>query len=359
MKTATITFQNTNNYGAALQCYALHKTIISLGADNEVINYVSPYLNHSYSIGALREKGLIRYCLGIAYAIIRSPRNKNFAKFRRFIKLTSTYDYKTIGSIEQRFDLFIAGSDQVWNGGLVGYDKNYFLGFIKESTKKVSYAASFGFLNIPQDKRDWYKKILSDYKYYNVREESGISIIKDLLDVNANLTIDPTLLLSRKDWESVMALPSVTEPYILVYQLSPSNQLIEVVEKMRLITGYKVIAIPFIMGLYFKYSSRIKSGPAEWLGLFHQADYIITDSFHGTVFSVLFNKRFWACVSQNEVRITSLLRQLGLEKRLIFSDKNINVDFIEDLLYTEIMPKLELLRKQSLEIIKSVVYEDK
>ena len=141
MKTATITFQNTNNFGAALQCYALQTTIKQLGAENEVLDYTSPYLNKSYKLSVLKEKGLVRYVLGMAYAMLRAPRNGAFVHFRKLLRLSKPLDKQNIYTIQDDYDLFISGSDQVWNGSLVGYDDTYFLGFVTDKAKKGSYAA--------------------------------------------------------------------------------------------------------------------------------------------------------------------------------------------------------------------------
>lgn len=165
MKIATITFQNTNNYGASLQCYALHRALMLLGAETRVIQYDSPYLNKPYKLAALREKGLFRFVLGNIWTLLRSPRNKKFGEFNKNIKFTRKVNEKTICSLASEFDLFITGSDQVWNGNLSGHDSNYFLSFVKDSKKRASYAASFGFLNVPSGELEWYKQQIAGYRY--------------------------------------------------------------------------------------------------------------------------------------------------------------------------------------------------
>ena len=209
MKVATLTFHNTTNYGASLQCYALYRTLQLLGVDAAVIDYNSPYLNKPYKLAALKEKGLIRYILGNIWTLMRCPRIKRFNEFNRNIKFTRRVDEHSIKSLELEYDLFITGSDQVWNGSLSAYDTNYFLSFVKDEKKKASYAASFGFLKVPEGKEEWYKEQLSGYHYYNVRETSGQKIVKEMTGEDAKLTIDPTLLLQRDEF---MKEPPIKEP---------------------------------------------------------------------------------------------------------------------------------------------------
>ena len=359
MKVATITFQNTNNYGASLQCYALHRALQILGAETEVIQYDSPYLNKPYKIAALKEKGLVRFILGNIWTLMRTPRNANFAEFNKNIKFSRKVNTKTISSLESEYDLFLTGSDQVWNGNLSGHDPNYFLGFVKDNKKKGSYAASFGFLNVPNGEIDWYKKQLAGYRYYNVREISGQKIVKDLTGNEAKLTIDPTLLLKQEEWKKVMAVPNIKEPYILVYQITPSRKLSEIVNKLRNQTGYKVIAIPFIMDWPHKFTSMLTIGPAEFLGLFCNASYVVTDSFHGTAFSLIFNRNFWTLSSRKESRITSLLEILGLGNRILYFDEKIEKKLTTEVSYVDANTKFEEYRQNALSVIKEMINEDK
>ena len=359
MKVATITFQNTTNYGASLQCYALHRSLQILGAQTEVIQYESPYLNKPYKMAALREKGFIRFLLGNIWTLMRVPRTKKFKEFNKNIYFSRPVTSETIGTIESEYDLFLTGSDQVWNGKLSGHDSNYFLGFVKDRKKKGSYAASFGFLNVPDGELEWYKKQLSDYRYYNVREISGQKLVKELTGCDAKLTIDPTLLLNQDEWRNVMVEPNLKEPYILVYQITPSRKLSATVSKLRKQTGFKVIAIPFILDWPHKFQSKLTIGPAEFLGLFCNANYVVTDSFHGTAFSLIFNKNFWALSSRKESRITSLLEILGLANRILYFDEVIDTDLTREASYEDANIKFEEYRQNALSIIKDMINEEK
>lgn len=357
MKVATLTFQNTTNYGASLQCYALYRTLQLLGADPAVIDYNSPYLNKPYKFAALKEKGLIRYILGNLWTLMRLPRIKSFNEFNKNIKFTKQVDECSIKSLEAEYDLFITGSDQVWNGSLSAYDTNYFLSFVKDEKKKASYAASFGFLEVPENKKEWYKEQLMGHHFYNVRETSGQKIVKDLTGEDAKLTIDPTLLLPREEWIKVMKKNKIKEPYILVYQITPSKKITQIVEVLRKKTGYKVLAIPFIVDLPHRFKSLISIGPSDFIGLFCNASYVVTDSFHGTAFSLIFNKNFWTLSRKNESRITSLLDILGLEDRILYFEDDLRMNLTQPINYDNANIKFKSYRENALTIIKDMINE--
>ncbi len=226
-KTATITFQNANNYGALLQTYALHKCLINLGVHNQVLNYKCDYMGKPYGIAALKRKGLIRFFLGIAYYIFRLPRRAKFAEFRSRINYTKILKRDDLFDLNQKYDFFISGSDQVWNDGISNLDPSFFLDFVKSREKKLSYAASFGFEEISENLKSKYKKLLHDFSSYNMREESGVNIISKLFNKKANLVLDPTLLLTKKDYDEITNLPNIKEKYILVYQTTLSSFLLD------------------------------------------------------------------------------------------------------------------------------------
>ena len=356
MKVATLTFQNTTNFGASLQCYALHRSLQLLGVETEVIQYDGPYLNKPYKLAALKEKGLIRYILGNIWTLLRLPRSRKFKAFDKNIKFTRVVNEKTIDELESEFDLFITGSDQVWNGSLSAYDSNYFLSFVKDPEKKASYAASFGFLHVPEVRRDWYVTNLKNFRYYNVRETSGQKIVKELTGRDANLTIDPTLLLLSDEWMKVMANLRNNGPYILTYQITPCRKMTEVLKKLKKETGYKVVAIPFVMDFFLDYKSKPTVGPSEFLGLFNNAAYIVTDSFHGTAFSLIFNKNFWTLSSRRESRITSVLKIVGLDNRIIYFDEDIkNHDIQDEIDYAEANFKMEEYREKAIRSLKEMI----
>jgi hypothetical protein len=311
-KIGTLTFQNADNYGAILQCYALHKTLANMGVENDVINYQGDYMAKSYSLAALKRKGVIRFFLGIAYSIVRMPRKARFAELRTHIKMTPKLNMRDLISLEEQYDGFIVGSDQVWNDSITDFDPSYFLDFVKSPKKKLSYAASFGFEGIPNDLKIKYKDLLNDFCVYNMREASGVEIIDSLLNKPANLVLDPTFLLTRNEWDTIACTPDQKEKYILVYQVTLSSFLIKTVKKIVKSTGYKVVAIPFPLGSFIKAKVKLSAGPREWIGLIRDAEIVVTDSFHGSVFSILYKKKFYVCITNAPTRIYNLLNVFQL-----------------------------------------------
>lgn len=315
-KIAILTFQNANNYGALLQCYALHKALISIGIKNDVLNYKSTYMSSPYGIAALKRKGLIRFFLGIAYSIVRMPRKRKFNELRTHIRMTPKLNAKDLISIEEKYDGFIVGSDQVWNDYITNVDPSYFLNFVKSQEKKLSYAASFGFESIPKNLEMKYKDLLSDFSTYNMREASGAKIIEALLNKPANTVLDPTMLLTREKWDTIAYAPIQKKRYILVYQVTLSSFVLNTVKKIAKQTGYEVVAIPFPLGGFLKAISKLYAGPREWIGLIRDAEIVVTDSFHGSIFSILFNKKFFVCITDAGDRIINLLNTFELSERL-------------------------------------------
>tara|TARA_B100000989_G_C19523226_1_gene465362 strand:- start:728 stop:1825 length:1098 start_codon:yes stop_codon:yes gene_type:complete len=352
-KTATLTFQNTENYGALLQAYALQKKLLSMGVENEVLNYHCEYLGKPYGFSALKRKGVIRYFLGIAYSLVRIPRKANFKKFRSLIKMTRALRLDDLNSLNESFDAFIAGSDQVWNDSITNFDSSYYLDFVDSPEKKMSYAASFGFETIPENLKTKYRELLKEFSIFNMREESGVKNIEMLLNKSANLVLDPTMLLTREEWEKV-STPSVRKnKYILVYQTTTSSFLVNIVKKLSISTGYKVICIPFPLGGFLKSRLELTAGPSEWIGLIRDAEIVITDSFHGSAFSILYNKEFYVCLTDGATRITNLLNLFTLNNRIC--NEYPKLDLNEKINWDRVNKKLIEERHKSVECLEAML----
>lgn len=352
-KIATLTFQNADNYGAMLQCYALQKVLQNIGIQNDVLNYQCEYMSKPYSRAALRRKGVIRFILGIANSIVRMPRKRKFVEFRKHIKMTPKLNADDLIGLEEQYDGFIVGSDQVWNDSITDFDPAYFLDFVQSPEKKLSYGASFGFESIPNDLKIKYKELLKDFSIYNMREATGVQNIESLLNKTANLVLDPTMLLTRDDWDTIACAPTQKDKYILVYNLSPSSFLINTVKKIARSTGYKIVAIPFPVGGFLKAKAELTGGPREWIGLIRDAEIVVTDSFHGSVFSILYNKRLYACVNEAGTRIYNLLNIFGLSDCIC--TPGTQLELTKKIDYTKANHILTEERKRNLKIIKDML----
>lgn len=354
-KVGIITFQDADNYGAMLQCYALQHYLKSMGYDAKTINYKCEYFAHPYGIAALRRKGIIRYVLGNINALVRKFRKKRFSDFRNIIDMTRPVSKENICTLNNEFDLFISGSDCVWSYDLTNFDTTYFLDFVDKKEKKGSYAASFGTADIPEEYKEKYSKLLSDYKYFNVREQSGANLVCSFTQKNANVVLDPTLLLSMEQWNEVCSDRLIKEKYIFVYQLALSKGMINVINKIAKETNYKVVFIPFPLGGLIKAKSCLSYGPKEWVTLIRDAEYVITDSFHGTAFSIIFKKQFFSYLNEGRTRIENLLSKTGLERRLIDDTTNISEILSDTIDYQDVEKRLEQERNYSKTILVEMV----
>lgn len=333
MRVGIITFQHANNYGAILQAYALQTAVKKYGHECDVIAYKSEYIEKPYSFSQLKRKGLVQYVIGTLGYVCYLPRRKACNRFRSLISYSRKVDKDSIASMNDEYDLFLAGSDQVWNYKLTGGDMNFLLKFVADSHKKNSYAASIGIHDIEDFMKEEYKENLKSFSHISVREKRAKEILQELGDIDSTVVVDPTLLLAAKEWEALIEEDGDKEEYILVYQLGISKRLVSYVKKLSKEKKLKVRYIPFPLGGYVRSRCMLKAGPYEWLRLFKNAKYVVTDSFHGVVFSILFHKQFVVEVNERNKnvggRIYELLDRVNLNNRII--NKNAGIDIADEI----------------------------
>lgn len=327
-KVGIITYHKHNNYGAALQAYALQKKIEDMGYCVEIINY--HYKRNTWSLNKLRSKGIKLYIMGIMGSLMRIPRYKKFSEFRKMMRLSPRYNKNNLYKANKRYDICISGSDNIWNADINGFDKNYFLDFIEDNAKKRSYASSFGSDKIDSSLEKEYGELLKKYTVLGVREESGAKLIKRISDKDAYVVSDPTFLISYEEWDKISIKPKEKKSYILAYQLVPSKHFIKTVNRISKEERLPIIYVSFPMGGYVKSKCKLHIGPKEWLGYIRNANIIVTDSFHGVMFSIIFEKQFYVILTQLSTRIENILEKLRLQNRIIDKqgrrDKN-NIDY--------------------------------
>lgn len=317
-----LTFQQAINYGAILQLYALQKSVKNLGVEVEIINYISPVLKEDYKLVRFRN-GIKNF---IASLISLRLFNNKKKKFDRFIKeymclSESVFQKNELHILSQKYDYVIAGSDQVWNYQITNNDSTYLLDFV-DCSKRVSYAASFGLSDIPLPMREIYINLLQEFKYITVREKQGAELIENLCRKNVPVVLDPTLLLNKQDWNAITSKLSVKKTKIVVYTLFRSDLLFEYALELSKKTGLEIAVInPRVRNIFSK-TSMYDSGPEEFVDLIMNAEYVLTNSFHGTVFSINFNKKFLVELpkgegAQRNSRIVNILEVLRLENRCV------------------------------------------
>lgn len=361
MKVGIFTFPGSPSYGAALQMFALH-TVLSEKCDVEVINYIPEGVIHRKS----RKKSFFKAVVAKVYHLFVKESKKQFEVFESQIEkypekpIATTEELKAIAS---RYDRIIAGSDQVWNPVVTSGDVNYYLEFCTHE-QKASYAPSFGNEKIEKDVEK-IATLLNDFKYLSVREEEGAKIIEELTGKKVPVVLDPTLLLPKSVWQNqIIKGKHSYGKYVLYFTVKPSDTLMKFAEKFAEENGYKLLVIGtygspkelFYEKLKNKKTFLFGVGPAEFLSFVNDAEFIITNSFHGTAFSIIFNKDFYVEYSSDtNSRLKNIIRLFELEKCVI--DKNTAYKKPTSVDYTDINKKMTLYREESLNYLNSIIGE--
>lgn len=263
-----LTFHRAFNYGAVLQAYALRITFIRLNCKCDIINY-SSYIDEDYNITP-KYKGSVKEFIFDFFRIY--PKFMKKRKFIGFYKnflnvdFNNTIDINLLNGLNEIYDLFVSGSDQVFNLNLTNGDKTYFLDFVTDSSKKFSYSASFGLSYLNTDDKNLYTTLLAGFNKISVREIQGQKIIKDLLNIEPDITLDPSFLLDKETWKE-KAVPNKYSDYILLYTISLPDRVLKFAENLSRTTGYKLIFITSALKRKIK-ADYIICSPQEWLGYF-------------------------------------------------------------------------------------------
>lgn len=325
MKTAgIITMHNCSNYGAALQAYATQKNLESLDIKSSFINYTTPSDKKSKKLFLPpTSKGNIRHNLkNLLYpgAFIKRARNFDNFSFKHFNITKKEYTLKNFSELQkENFDFLITGSDQTFAINLLGdtkYREPFFLPF-DFSAKKISYASSMGekLKNLPSEKETWIKEMLLKYNTLSVREEKAKEYIKNLTNKDVKVIFDPTLTLSREDWGKIEEDIKVPEKYIFFYSVLPSQWVIEYVKKLSKETNLPVITSNprSISEINTNFKRMDTASPSQFLSLIKNASMIVTSSFHGTIFSMIYEKPFASLIVGEGNRLSTLLTLADME----------------------------------------------
>lgn len=347
-KAAIITICDNYNYGNRLQNYALHKVLINLGIKNDTIwDEKENNLNG-------KKKLLLKYILSLI-----KPKFKKNISFNIFTRKNISNKYVNLNKLDEinkEYDYFIVGSDQIWNYNFGHANEKDFLRFANYN-QTISYAPSFGVSNIDNE---WKEKIydgVNHIKHLSVREQQGAKMIKKLTNRDAQVVLDPTLLLSKEEWCKVQQKPKkmISQKYILTYFLGEiSLQLNKEMNKIKEESNLEIINLNKIEDKYFYYC-----GPSEFLYLFNHAELILTDSFHACVFSMIFNKPFYVFdrntkgMKSMNSRLDTLLSTFKQEQRKINSLEGIEDVFACD--YKESYEILKVKQNESLNFLKNAL----
>lgn len=340
-KIGIVTILKVNNYGAELQAYATQKVLQLMGYDAEIIDYLfykNPKHKRTKMSAPTARMSIRKHLAERIYPILahwksrhyRNAQNERNAKFEEFHRENTRQSvcYDTLDKLKSAkldYEILMTGSDQVWNPGIYSSLDPYLLRFGDKKMRRVAYASSFGVSCVPDDVKTYYKESLRRYSSIGVREDKAVELVRNLSGRDASLVLDPTLLLNNDQWMEVAkpvdGMPD--KPYILIYELSEVPYIKMLAQYISSQTGMPIVrlcknASPEDNENEIK--NVIDAGPAEFLYLFAKAGYVVTNSFHGTAFSINFGKQFYTVIplgKSNNSRQRSLLKLMGCEDRML------------------------------------------
>ena len=345
-KVGILTFHFCDNYGAVLQCYALLKVINSMERYNcEVINYNPNWKPRWFTDPKMQEKFLAKL--------------EKYVAFRRdFLAIQEGYIYDT--SEIKAYDYYVVGSDQVWNTSFRFSKPTYFLDFVPDNAVKVSYAASVGLaIEDKRLNRTYFEQYIPRFDYLSIREKTHEQYIKEFTDKSVTTVLDPTLLLRKEDYDEIISRDKEEkEKFIFLYFLKHDTTAPLMISFVNMLSRkYNLKVIHYFIDVpkqAFKNNSEsfFFEGPQEFLWYIKNAEVVVTNSFHGTIFAIQYHKPFYTYVVKSmSSRVLDLLQMLGLEDRLINGYKNID-DVNFDIDFEKVERKLETLRGESLNYLK-------
>lgn len=319
MKVGILTFPHSPSLGAMLQMGALYHVIESMGHDVEIINYVSSKVNHKQKAPVTFKSVMIKV---LSALFLKNP-EASYREFEDKLKMFPEYPISETNEMLKvtcHFERIIVGSDQVWNPIVTGHDLNFYLEFCNEPEKKASYAASFGYMQADKKYIGRIVSLLNDFKYLSVREKDGQKIVKQLTGRDAELVLDPTLLVSADYLRSIMQPSNRGKKYVLFFCIKPSEKLYNIAKLYAEKYGYELVTIGGRMKDRFNPRKHpvYGTGPKEFLGLIEDAQCVFTNSFHGMAISVALHSDFFVEFSSDtNSRLINLTEMLKLEKRVV------------------------------------------
>ena len=357
-KIAILTFAYSDNSGSVLQAFALKTTIENLtGSVVETINYqkpggLSPKLGKNVFCKPIKKwnRKKIRYWIRKIF-LFRYWIGKSWKFQKEHLNYNSLTPLKRdqLAKVSADYGKIVVGSDQVWNYRSNQVDETFFLDFVDEDRKKVSYAASFGGSTINDEFVEKYGPLLKRFFAASVRELSGQALFRKATGKDAELVLDPSLLFTGSDWEQYIVRPT-EERFIVIYTLENNRELFQLAEDYAAQHSCSIVKLYRSRRVDPKGKEIGVVSPGEWMGFIKYADAVFTNSFHGVCFSINFHKQFWTYLRNNEnnARITSLLQIVDLKDRIV-SDSN---ESGSDIDYEKVDLILREKREESIRYLK-------
>lgn len=389
-KTAIVSCYFQHNYGSMLQSYATQMALDKLGYENETINIsgffhdlkkakLSYFIKASFTSDILLSKAgmvgnVVRKKLTHSeYARLSKIRDSRFNQFSNtMFRLTPEFESKAaLGKVcAERYSAVVVGSDQLWLPANIVADY-YTLSFVPQSVNSIAYATSFGQSSLPKDIGLKAAGFLQRIRHIGVREESGQQLIKKLTGRNVPVVCDPTLLFTGEEWMAIQQeAPIIQGKYILCYFLGNNPPHREFAKRLRSETGCKIIALTHLDEFVksdegYADETPYDVGPAEFLNLVRNASYVCTDSFHCSVFSILYKREFFTfrrytrqTNQSTNSRMDTLFRLTGITGRMVTGDERISDCLAIHTDFDEVHRKLENVRKKSYQYLKAALEDE-
>ena len=338
-KAAVITLHYIRNYGSVLQTFATQYMFEKLGYSVEIIDYIRPNMRNDG-----RKKAGGNILRNVVYTVENWFINRVCTAFlQKYVHLTRNYeDYQALAAEPPGADVYITGSDQTWNseynGGVL---PAYYLDFAPGGCKRIGYSVSIGMNNFPDEEKAQIKSYIEKYDAVSVRDKRAKYLLKDLGYQNVEQVIDPTLALSREDWCPLFSKKMIRGKYILIYKLNRNPLLEEYAKKLAKETGCKIVRVTYWLSNLFHGGKGIFCpNVGAFLSLIDNAEYVLTDSFHCTAFSLNFHKNIYVFYpGKYSSRLQSVLELTGTEHRVIrdTAERPDEIDFshVDDVLLRE------------------------
>lgn len=353
MKIGILTFHCAHNYGAVLQCYATQEFLRSKGFEVEIINYRPDYLLQPYQLFDYRRilnKNVIHSLKSIIVEILLFRiRYKRWRAFERFINQRILLsNVVTRQSIPGNYDAYIVGSDQIWNSQITrGFDDIYFCNFpfIKASKKYIAYAASMEACKLDYNSLQFCKTKLNNFDAVSVREKELLSLFRGHVNIPIKQVLDPTLMVSPELWNRFSKMEKIKRKYVVVYQVRHNLNTLRIANHIAKQIGAEVLVLVAWLQLKSKKTFQ-NASPEDFINIIRNAAFVVTTSFHGTAFSIIFNRSFYTIKLNDgaDSRSSSLLNSLGLEDRMINMDDSPRFSEVD---YATVNSRLDILRQQS------------
>ena len=330
------THHRVENFGATLQAYGLQQYLETIGYENELILLKEDRIKKRHCV---KKPHLLAYdSFQKVYKYLHKKEiRRGKRRFKDFCEKyhKTTREYVGVDDLLKNPPLggiYLSGSDQVFNP--LNNKPHFFLQFGPQEIRRISYAASVGVDKIPTSKEEEFRKNLGAFDHISIREENSKELVEKFYGNNVDVNIDPSYLLDKEKWEEISdnsIARTLKKPYILVYVIYKSKWLSPYLKRLRKETKCDIVLISY--GSYIPvYHNHyvMDAGPKEFLGLVRNAKMVISSSYHGNVFSTIFQKPFYALVNPDaQSRIMSMLELFGLDDRILTKDTKVdfNLDY--------------------------------